>query len=146
MAMLIEPRDELFLDTTFAIAITNAKDQYHDRGRHLAQEIRGQNASLTTTRAVLLEIGNALSPQRNPSDAVRFLQSLERDPRIILFSLSDGLYQEALALYAARPDKEWGLVDCVSFVVMAERGITKALTADEHFEQAGFQALLREMQ
>jgi uncharacterized protein len=146
MAMLIEPRDELFLDTAFAIAITNPKDQYHDLGRQLALEIRRQDARLTTTRAVLLEIGNALSPQRNRSDAVRFLQSLERDPRIILFSLSDGLYQEALALYAARPDKEWGLVDCASFVVMAERGITKALTADEHFEQAGFQALLREMQ
>ena len=40
-------------------------------------------------------------------------------------------------------DKEWGLIDCVSFVVMEYRGITEALTSDAHFEQAGFQALLR---
>jgi predicted nucleic acid-binding protein len=35
------------------------------------------------------------------------------------------------------------LIDCVSFVVMEERGMMDALTADEHFEQAGFRALLR---
>jgi len=29
-------------------------------------------------------------------------------------------------------------------VVMRERGITEALVADHHFEQAGFRALLRE--
>ncbi len=37
-----------------------------------------------------------------------------------------------------------GLVDCISFVVMRERNIEAALTADEHFIQAGFRALLRE--
>ena len=47
-------------------------------------------------------------------------------------------------LYEARMDKEWGLVDCLSFHVMWDRGLTKALTSDEHFEQAGFVALLRQ--
>ena len=40
--------------------------------------------------------------------------------------------------------KEWGLTDCVSFLVMQDRGLTDALTTDEHFQQAGFRALLRE--
>jgi len=53
------------------------------------------------------------------------------------------LFADGFGLYQGRPDKEWGLVDCVTFVVMKKRGITEALTADEHFEQAGFQALLR---
>jgi len=47
-------------------------------------------------------------------------------------------------LYSERPDKEWGLTDCVSFVVMEAHGIRDALTADEHFEQAGFRALMHE--
>jgi uncharacterized protein len=42
----------------------------------------------------------------------------------------------------SRRDKEWSLTDCISFVVMKERGLTEALTADHHFEQAGFKALL----
>ena len=42
----------------------------------------------------------------------------------------------------ARMDKEWGLTDCVSFVVMQERNLTQALTTDRHFSQAGFADLL----
>ena len=57
--------------------------------------------------------------------------------------ITEDLYQQALALFCSRLDKEWGLIDCVSFIVMQERGLTNALTADEHFEQAGFRALLR---
>ena len=30
-----------------------------------------------------------------------------------------------------------------TFIVMQDRGITDALTADHHFEQAGFRALLK---
>ncbi len=56
--------------------------------------------------------------------------------------LTDELYQQAFDLFRDRPDKEWGLIDCASFVVM-QRGLTEALTPDEHFEQAGFRALLR---
>ena len=40
--------------------------------------------------------------------------------------------------------KEWGLTDCISFIVMEDNGLTEALTTDEHFQQAGFRALLRE--
>jgi len=52
-------------------------------------------------------------------------------------------FEQALELFRNRPDKQWGLVDCVSFIVMQERGLTEALTTDEHYEQAGFRALLR---
>ena len=40
--------------------------------------------------------------------------------------------------------KAWGLVDCISFIVMREAGVNQALTFDQHFVQAGFQALMRE--
>jgi predicted nucleic acid-binding protein len=48
-----------------------------------------------------------------------------------------------VALFEQRPDKEWSLTDCLSFVVMHDEGITRALTADHHFEQACFTALLK---
>ena len=48
----------------------------------------------------------------------------------------------ALELYTRRSDKDWGLIDCGSFVVMGEKGITQAFTNDRHFEQAGFTNLL----
>jgi predicted nucleic acid-binding protein len=53
------------------------------------------------------------------------------------------LNDEAWQLLKARSDKEWSLADCSSFVVMNRRSITDALTTDRHFEQAGFQRLLK---
>ncbi len=48
-----------------------------------------------------------------------------------------------MALYRGHQDKQWGLVDCISFVVMRERGIRDALTFAQHLTQAGFNALMR---
>jgi len=48
-----------------------------------------------------------------------------------------------LADFGKYKDKEWGLVDCISFVVMREKHIINALTSDEHFGQAGFKVLLQ---
>ena len=48
------------------------------------------------------------------------------------------LFLRALSLYESRPDKEYSLVDCMSMVVMEERGIQHVLTNDHHFTQAGF--------
>jgi len=53
------------------------------------------------------------------------------------------LFQRGLKLYDERPDKEWSLTDCISFVVMKDEGISDALTGDQHFEQAGFIPLLK---
>ena len=61
-----------------------------------------------------------------------------------VFDLAAPLFDDALGLYRARPDKDWGLTDCISFVLMEREGLTEALTADAHFRQAGFRALLLE--
>ncbi|MCE7990117.1 MAG: PIN domain-containing protein [Caldilinea sp. CFX5] len=135
---------EVFLDTAYAIALANAKDQLHPKAVQLAKQLRTHKTKLVTTRAVLLEIGNALSGQRFREAAVKLLDALEADPTVGIISLTDGLYSQALNLYRTRPDKEWGLVDCLSFVVMHERKLISALTIDMHFQQAGFRVLLRE--
>ena len=55
-----------------------------------------------------------------------------------------GDFERAFAFYTARLDKDWGLTDCASFVIMRDRGIVEALTHDHDFVQAGFRALLRD--
>ncbi len=57
--------------------------------------------------------------------------------------LTPQLFEQAFNLYKTHEDKAWGLVDCISFVVMKQTGMTQALTFDQHFVQAGFQALMR---
>ncbi|HEX8230861.1 MAG TPA: hypothetical protein VF826_16315 [Chloroflexia bacterium] len=57
--------------------------------------------------------------------------------------IDKALDEQAWELLSKRPDKDWSLVDCSSFVVMRQRGIQEALTTDHHFEQAGFTRLLK---
>jgi uncharacterized protein len=134
---------EAFLDTAFAIALSSSGDDLHRVALALADELERSPTRIVTTRAVLMEIGNALSKQRYRPAAVELLLSLENDPKVEIVPVSGDLYAQAFKLFSERTDKEWGLVDCVSFVVMRERGITDALTSDDHFRQAGFNALMR---
>jgi hypothetical protein len=135
--------NEVFLDTSFAIALSSATDQNHVRAVELANQLETNRTRLVTTQAILLEIGNALSKEKYRIAAIQLLESLETDPNIEVVLLTNNLYSLAFSLFKQRKDKEWGLVDCISFIVMQDRGITDALTADTHFQQAGFRALLR---
>jgi predicted nucleic acid-binding protein len=137
---------EVFLDTAFAIALSSPRDEYHQKALDLAEQLEIDGIRLVTSRPVILEIGNALSRQRYRAAALVLLQSLERDPRVEIIPLTEELYARGFALFQSRADKEWGITDCISFVVMHERGLSDALTTDEHFEQAGFVALLRSAQ
>lgn len=136
--------NELLLDSSYAIALAASSDQLHSRAVELADDIQRHSRRLITTRAVLLEIGNALSKQRYRAAAVELLSSLESDPTVEIVPFTNDLYLQAFDLFRNRPDKEWGLTDCMSFVVMQTRGVVEALTSDEHFDQAGFRALLRD--
>ncbi len=136
-------KGEIFLDTAYAIALAAVTDRLHERAVALAEEIESARPRIITTQAVLLEIGNALSKARYRAAALQLLASLDSDPNVTIIPHSSELHAKAVALFRSRMDKEWGLIDCVSFIVMQERGIAEALSHDEHFEQAGFIALLR---
>jgi uncharacterized protein len=135
---------EVFLDTSFAIALSSQTDRNHLQAVELASQLELHKTHLVTTQAILLEIGNALSKQRYRIAAIQLLESLETDRNVEIVLLTNDLYRQAFNLFKQRQDKEWGLVDCISFIVMQGRGITDALTADAHFQQAGFRALLRD--
>ena len=70
------------------------------------------------------------------------LNDLRDDEGVEILPVGPELFSRALTFYSHRMDKEWGLTDCISFVVMKERKLRDALTADHHFEQAAFKALL----
>jgi uncharacterized protein len=134
-------RTERFVDTGYWIALVDRSDQHHHRAMNLARDLGGP---FVTTEAVLTEIGNSLAGQRWRNQAITLLQRLRAAPEIEIVTVTADLFARAVELYSSRRDKDWGLTDCISFVVMQDRGITEALAADQHFIQAGFRALLRE--
>jgi len=110
---------ELFLDASYAIALASSTDHHHERAVELAQRIETGDRRLVTSRAVVLEIGNALSKLRYRAAAFVLLDAIERDPNVEIVPLSEELYRQSLELYRQHQDKEWGLTDCVSFASAA---------------------------
>lgn len=130
------------LDTVFIQALLNPRDQYHQQAKRWREPVRNA-AKVWVTEAVLTEVANALSGI-NRINAARFIELCYRTENIQVVSVDRQLFMQALQLYETRPDKSWGLTDCISFTVMREEGLTDAVTADVHFIQAGFRALMLE--
>ncbi len=135
------PMSEVFVDTALILALLLDNDEHHGKAWSTLLAMRSQ-AGLVTTRAVCLEIGSALSRPRHRPQAAALLTAIEYDPEFEVVPLSEDLYADGLSLFNSRGDKAWSLTDCLSFVVMRQRGITHALTTDQHFRQAGFEPLL----
>lgn len=132
---MLEP---LFVDTGYVLAYINANDQHHDEALRLESYFAGH--PLVTTDAVLLETGNALS-RGFKAQAIEIIQHFQEAEDVTLIHMNPLLFKDAFDLYQRYRDKEWGMVDCLSFVVMREMKLTTALAFDKHFEQAGFRLL-----
>jgi predicted nucleic acid-binding protein len=124
-----------------SIALLSARDRWHARALAINQRPTGP---LVTTEWVLTEVGDAFSQPGARQKFVQFLNLLMNQPDVQIVASSSDLFRRGAELFAARPDKEWSLTDCISFVVMADLGITDSLTSDRHFEQASFRILLKD--
>ena len=90
-----------------------------------------------------VEQGRVVNSSRKSLKGKCFYRDLPREERVAVEKMIEKLIEECRKglkerLKSARPDKESSLTDCISFVVMNERGITDALTSDHHFEQPAF--------
>ena len=92
---------------------------------------------------MLTEVVDAFSQAANRSTVIALLDALEEDTNVTIVPLEQRGWEKGIQLFRERGDKDWSLTDCISFSVMDEMGIREALTADAHFEQAGFTALFR---
>jgi predicted nucleic acid-binding protein len=128
----------VFADTFYFIALLSSDEKAHAR----AVEYSGLVDRIVTTEWILIELADGLCNTAN-RDRYRVIRTgLFANPLAEVVPLDMNLHERAIALYVQMADKEWSLTDCVSFLVMRDRGLTEALTADRHFEQAGFVALL----
>jgi uncharacterized protein len=130
-----------FLDTSYIVALVNERDQAHEKANELVEIY--DSLPLLVTDAVLLEIGNSLAKVCK-TGAIEILDEFLLSDKVEIVRLDENLFDKAFQLYKTHLDKTWGLVDCISFVVMREHGIIDALTYDKHFVEAGFRALMRE--
>ena len=107
------------------------------------KKLQQDNCSLVTSSFVLLEVADALTTPKVRSQTVNFINRLGNLSGLKIIPISQSLFDRGWQLYSHRLDKDWGLTDCISFVIMQQEGITIAFTSDKHFEQAGFTRLLK---
>lgn len=129
----------IFADTFFYLALVNRDDASHRKAADFARTFHGPTL---TTAWVLTEVADALAGFAHRALFLGLLRQLRGGPDVTIVPASQDLFDEGVDLFGRRPDKEWSLTDCISFVVMEKHGITDALTADRHFSQAGYRALL----
>jgi uncharacterized protein len=130
----------VFADTFALIAWLNPRDGAH---AIVAAYLDGLTGRLVTTEWGLMEVADALSAPEARTTAVAFLQAVRADPLFDVVGYVPAVYQAGFDLFASRPDKAWSLTDCISFGVMTAHGLSEALTAGRHFEQAGFRAVFK---
>jgi predicted nucleic acid-binding protein len=135
---------KVFADAGYWIALFNPRDRLHDKAVLVAKTLG--NTKIVTSQIVLLEFLNhyASSGSHFRRGAVKVVKNLQKNTQIEIVAQTSDQFETALALYAQRLDKSWGLSDCISFQIMQSQGIVEALAYDEHFAQAGFMPLLRD--
>ena len=129
----------VFADTFFYLALLDAAEPDHERALAESKLAR----QIVTTEFVLLELGNACARAEDHADFLSLVAGMRASPRVKIIPFSSELFNRGLERMGQRSDKNWSLTDCVSFVVMEDEGLREALTGDQHFEQAGFRALLK---
>ncbi len=131
----------IFVDSGFLLALAQPADALHGVAVLWANHL---TESFLVSEYVIWEVFNSLSAPLDRAKAHLILSHLEAtDSMYEIVPASPDLFRAGIRLYRERPDKEWSLTDCISFYLMAQRGIRRALAYDLHFTQAGFQALLR---
>ena len=130
----------ILLDTGYFVALLNPRDELHSRALAWSEII---DEPPIVTEYVLWETINTFSLPTDRPKVHALVLHLQSEPGYEIISATPPLFQKGLDLHQQRPDKEWSLTDCISFLIMRERGMTRALAHDQHFEQAGFEALLR---
>lgn len=130
-----------FVDTWFFIAFFHKRDPEHDVAMRLGRRLR--ESIFVTHDGVLLELLSFFSAHGEfwRREVAMFVEEAIAGRVYKVMPMNRELFEQGLALYKRRLDKEYSLVDCMSMVLMRDRGVTTVLTNDHHFAQEGFTLL-----
>lgn len=138
----------VFVDTHYWIARANPKDQWHQAAKNADQELG--DCIRITTDGVLTEFLGALGGKGGSGGphlrnvAIKMVRAIMGNPNVQVVPETRKLFLKGLDFYEKRNDKEYSLVDCISMIVMQEKGLNEVLTNDHHFAQEGFSVLIKQ--
>jgi uncharacterized protein len=130
----------IFIDTSAFYASFDPKDSNYHIALDFFQEIRENTLyRLFATNLVFYETITLVRARIGIAESIAFGQNLFQSKGIRNIFVDHDLEAKALDIFNSHTDKEFSFVDCASFAVMKELGISKAFTFDKHFKQFGFE-------
>ncbi len=111
--------EPVFLNSSGLIALVHRGDALHEKAKACYASL-GRRPRIISV-AVLIECLNFLSRAPLRPVAVALWEQIQNAVMMGVLEvvpLTEELFAEGLALFLSRPDKEWSLTDCISFVVM----------------------------
>ena len=126
---------QVFLDSSFWIALRDPREPLHSRARQVAARLLQQRTRLVFTSFVLAETHAYFS--RSPAMRSQILDDAQQNPALHWEPVSHSDETAAAALLRRHRDKEYSLCDAISFVVMRRLGVSRAAAFDGQFRQIG---------
>ena len=133
---------EVFVDTNGWVGLKHRGDSFWQAATDLNAALLSGGARYVTSNFVLDESYTLLLLRVGHRVAVELGEEIRASRLVTVVHVSEELEDEAWSLFKRYSDKEFSFTDCTSFVIMEEKGMKEALTADHHFRQAGFRSLL----
>jgi predicted nucleic acid-binding protein len=134
---------EVFVDTNGWVGLKHRGDSFWQAATDLNAALLSGGARYVTSNFVLDESYTLLLLRVGHRVAVELGEEIRASRLVTVVHISEELEGEAWSLFKRYSDKEFSFTDCTSFVVMQRRGIWEAFTNDHHFEQVGYQRLLK---
>lgn len=133
--------ESIFVDAGFLIALSDGGEPRHDEAAEWVEILEQERQRLVTTEYCLIELVNHHSEVGRRHLGHQIVCDVREHRDFSVIPSSSNLFERGLKLHLQRDDKSWGLVDCISLVVMRDRSIRKVLTFDSDFAQAGKKVL-----
>ncbi len=133
----------IFVDTSALIALGNKRDTFNVQAKNIKQELVKTQRNFITTSLIIVEVCNIFSGLKFRPTAIEIVEGINQSNKWTYIDVGKELMARGFEHFKQMQDKEWGLVDCVSMIVAEEFDSTKIFTNDSHFQQAGFQILLK---
>ncbi len=134
--------NKIFIDTNAFIALYSAKDQFNNLANSINKKLL-KEYDYMTTNYVIDETITGLNAKANHMSAVEFYEDIKKSNFIEIIYINEMLEKEAFHLFKGYSDKGFSFTDCTSFVIMKHYKLKTAFTNDHHFEQMGFEILIK---
>ena len=131
------PRGRVFIDTSAYGAIAIRGDENHWQAVATLRALTEQRSRLYTTNFVAAETHAFVLSRGGRDLALQTLETIDQGFEEVV-RVGSGDERQAREILTRLRDKDFSLVDAMSFAVMDRLGITVAFAFDRHFVQYGF--------